>query len=200
MIDRGSACAMIALALGGCTQLVAFGQPVVGAPDVVEQEAVSGGPLCDPEIAVGESAVCDASCVIQRGVVSEGCPRVTLSGGRARVDVAALHEVEITIEACASGARPVRITGENGASVSIERGTLHVRPAREAAARPVRREDYLPDRECVERSLILQTGRMELAQEGIRMCSAHLVPVEGAWQIELGEGLERVELCLRAAR
>lgn len=195
MIARASSCALAAL-LSGCAQLVAFGQPVIGQPDVVEVEAGPGGPLCDAEIAVGESAVCDASCVIEEG--AEECPRVERTERGARVDVSGLREVEITARACASGARPLVVTGENGASVSIEEGALVVRPAREAAARPVRRTGFVPEGECEDRALVLQTGRMELAEGGVRLCSPHLVPVGGSWTIEVGEGLLGLELCFRA--
>lgn len=115
------------------------------------------------------------------------------------MDVSGLHEVELTVRACARGGRPFRIVGDNGASVAKEEGTLVVRAAREAGARPVRRQRYVSEGTCGDRELVLQTGRMELARGGLRLCSPHLLPVEGEWTIELGDVAERAELCFRRA-
>ncbi len=184
--------------LSGCAQLVAFGEPVIGQPDVVEQEARSGGPLCDPDVAVGERAGCDESCVLEADGRAE-CARVERSEGGASADVSEMREVAITMVACAEAERPLRITGESGASIAVEEGALVVRPARGSAASPVRRTDFLAsDEECAERTIVVQTGRMELAEGGIRLCSPELLAVEGRWELELAApGLRSLELCFR---
>lgn len=181
----------------GCAQLVAFEQTVVGAPDVAETSSTPGGGLCDPEVAMGRSAGCDESCLIEADDPDFACPRVTLNGNRARVNLTGLHEVEVALTACASEGSALRILGPNGASVSVEGQELELRAAEEAQAQPVRQPDFLPEGECEDRALIIQTGRMELAHTGTRMCSAHLLPVEGEWELELGPALRGVELCFR---
>jgi len=187
----------------GCAQLVVFDQAIVGQPDVVEEHPDRGGQLCDPEAQMGESALCTESCQIDVARAETSCgDRVTLDGGRARVRVAGLHEVELTVRACAREGRLLRVVGENGASFAIEGRSLRVEAAEEAGARPFVDEDFLPVEEgCEDRTLIVQTGRMSLEDSGRRLCSAHLVPVEGAWSVDLSRsGLASVELCFRAPR
>ncbi len=192
-----------ALVASGCVQLVAFEQPLIGHADTVDSVRPSGATLCDPDIAMGASALCTESCRVDPASHETTCgDRVTVDGSRASVDVSGLHEVEVTVRACAAPneTRPLRIEGQNGASIALAGRVLEVRAADVARARPYRDEEFFPASGCAEQSFVFQTGRMELLSGGRRLCSEHLVPVDGRWALELGEGLRSLELCFRARR
>ncbi|MGE0787317.1 MAG: hypothetical protein AB7S26_16715 [Sandaracinaceae bacterium] len=190
------------LMMGGCVQLVAFDQPIVGQPDVVPgEEAQVGGELCDPEVSMGESVLCAESCEIDpsRGETSCSAERVSFADGHARVALSAMHEVELTLTACASDRPHVSLAGANGSHVDLDGRALTVFAAREADAEPVRVDAFLPEVGCIERTLVFQTGRIALEDLGSRLCSDHLLPVDDHWDVELSpSGLRSVELCLRA--
>jgi len=190
--------------VAGCVQLVAFDQAIIGQPDVVEEPGEGGGGrLCDPDIEMGASALCAESCEIDvaRGETTCG-PRVRLDRSRGRMDVSGMHEVELTLTVCRRRGEHFRLAGDNGASIALRDRSLQVTAAAQAGARPFEDEEFLDDEDgCQERTLLLQTGRMGLQDSGRRLCSAHLVPVDGAWQLELARtGLRSVEVCLRAPR
>jgi len=189
--------------VAGCSQLVVFDQAVVGQRDIVPgEETEASAQLCDPEVEMSATAICDESCEIEPDSGETTCSsRVAIDGTRARLDLTALHEVELTLTACAPDAPRVRIQGANGARVDLEGQTLTVRAAEEADAAPYVQPAYLPREGCAERTLVFQTGRMGLADLGGRLCSDHLVPVADAWTLELSRtGLRGVELCLREPR
>lgn len=187
---------------GGCVQLVAFEQPLVGQPDIVKDpSAGDGAALCDPDVTMAETALCSESCEIDPASGETTCgERVRVEGARASVDVSGLHEVELTVTVCDPSEAVLRVEGHNGASVSLEGRALDVRAAAEANARPYQNERFLPESGCDDRTFVFQTGRMSLADSGMRLCSAHLVPVEERWTVALGQGLRGVELCFRAPR
>lgn len=181
-------------------QFVAFEQPLVGQPDVVEEGGTATTGLCDPDVQMGLSALCAESCEIDpRGGQTSCGQRVALEGSSATFDVAGLHEVELTLTVCAREGRLFRIEGNNGASVEIRDRSLHVLAAAEADASPYEDPAFLSSEEgCEERTFLLQTGRMGLADTGRRLCSAHLVPVDAAWQVHLArESLRSIEVCFR---
>lgn len=189
--------------IAGCVQLVAFEQPVIGQPDVVpgEEQTVGGG-LCDPDVEMGQTALCTESCEIDPAHGQTSCSeRVALADGRAEIDLSELYEVELTMTACAAEDPELRIRGANGARVEVAGRELTVVAAEEAHAQPVRHEAYLAEEGCTERTLVFQTGRLGLEDLGGRLCSDHLVPVERSWSLEMSPtGLRSVELCLRAPR
>ncbi|MBX3269244.1 MAG: hypothetical protein KF729_03230 [Sandaracinaceae bacterium] len=189
------------LLLSGCVQLVAFDQAIIGQPDEVPSGRQGAG-LCDGDVAMGASALCTESCEIDTVTGESSCgERVALDGSRGTVDVSGLHEVELTVTACRRDGMLLRIVGENGATIALRDRSLHVAAATEANARPFEDERFwsASDEECEERSLLLQTGRMALTDSGRRLCSAHLVPVEGSWQLRYSRtGVRSIELCFRA--
>jgi len=91
------------------------------------------------------------------------------------------------------------VRGPNGAVVAVHERTLHVEAAEEAGAQPFDDDEFLSDDDgCQERTLVLQTGRMGLPDTGRRLCSDHLVPVAGEWDVELSrQALRGLELCFR---
>lgn len=184
----------------GCVQLVAFDQPIIGQPDYVPSSRDDEG-LCDPEIEMGASALCNESCEIDAHAGETSCgARVALDGGAGTIDVSGLHEVELTVTACRREGELFRVVGENGASVALRDRALHVIAAQEAHARPYEDRDFFAaeDGECEDRTLLLQTGRMSLTDTGRRLCSDHLVPVAGRWQLEVSrQAVRSVELCFR---
>jgi len=191
----------LALLASGCVQLVAFEQPLVGQPDIVDGPTTQAGALCDPEVTMAETALCSESCEIDPAHGETTCgERVRLDGATAAVDVSGLHEVEVTVTVCDPSGAALRLEGHNGASVSLEGRTLDVRAAAEAEARPYQNPQFLQESGCDDRTLVFQTGRMSLADSGMRLCSDHLVPVAEGWTMALGEGLRGVELCFREPR
>ena len=192
------------LTLAGCVQLVAFEQPIVGQPDVVEQGGGSTTGLCDNEIQMGQAALCTESCEIDVRAGETSCgDRLALNGSGARVDVAGLHEVELTITVCEREGPLFRVQGDNGASVELRDRSLRVLAAAEAEARPFEDTQFLSeegDEGCEERTLLFQTGRMGLTDTGRRLCSAHLVPVDGEWAMRFSRrSLRSIEVCFREA-
>ncbi len=189
------------LLLGGCVQFVAFEQPIIGEPDIVEEGGISTAGLCDPDVQMGLTALCTESCEIDPRAARTSCGRrVALDGSRATFDVAGLHEVELTLTVCQRQGRLFRVEGSNGASVEVRDRSLHVLAAAEAEAQPFDDDAFLSGEEegCEERTLLLQTGRMALTDTGRRLCSAHLVPVDGAWQVEMArESIRSIEVCFR---
>lgn len=184
----------------GCVQLVAFDQPIIGQPDYVPTSRDDEG-LCDPEVEMGASALCNESCEIDARAGETSCgQRVALDGGAGTIDVSGLFEVEVTVTACRREGDLFRVVGGNGASVALHDRALSVVAAEEANARPYEDRDFFAaeDGECEDRTLLLQTGRMSLTDTGRRLCSDHLVPVDGRWQIELSrQAVRSVELCFR---
>lgn len=204
---RAAITATVATILSGCVQLVAFEQPVIGQPDVVDSPAPSGELVCDENVAIGASALCDESCVIDRGVDGEHCGgRVRVRGDRIEADVAGLHEVELTITVCgASTAEPFVLVTEGGHALAVQEQALAVGPS--GAAPVYRHPTFLPtggEEDCVDRTLVLQAGRMELAEAGRRLCSDQLPDFERTWEMRTAgdgrRGLRTIEMCLRAPR
>lgn len=188
----------------GCVQLVAFDQAIIGQPDVVDERSEgAGGRLCDPDVEMGASALCAESCEIDaaRGETSCGA-RVALDGSSGRIDVAGMHEMELTLTVCGRRGEHFAATGDNGARFALRDRSLHVTAAARANARPYEDPEFLDDEDgCQERTLLFQTGRMALQDSGRRLCSADLLPVDGTWQFELSRtGLRSIELCFRAPR
>ena len=194
----------IACCLTGCVQLVAFEQPIVGQPDVIETAAPSGELVCDDDVVIGESALCDESCVIDFGAEGERCGgRVRADGQRLVADVSGLHEVELTLTVCGVTERPFVLVADGGGAVALERRGLAVGPS---GGQPVYRNPaFLPDGDgCVDRTLLLQAGRMELAEAGHRLCGDALPGFARSWEMRVARdgarGLRTVEVCLRRAR
>lgn len=186
--------------VGGCVQLVAFEQPVIGQPDTVPGDEAAGTGLCDPEVQMGTTALCAESCEIDAPTGSTSCgERVALDGSNATISVEGMHEVELTITVCERDGDLFRIEGQNGAVVALRERALHVEAAEEANAEPFDDDEFLSDGDgCEERTLVLQTGRMGLPDTGRRLCSDHLVPVDGQWQVQMSrQALRGVELCFR---
>jgi len=186
----------------GCVQLVAFEQPVIGQPDTVPGDEVAGTGLCDPEVQMGTTALCAESCEIDAPSGETSCgERVALDGSRATISVEGMHEVELTLTVCDREGDLFSVRGPNGAVVALHQRTLHVEAAAEADAEPFDDDEFLSDGDgCQERTLVLQTGRMGLPDTGRRLCSDHLVPVSGEWDVELSrQALRGVELCFRDA-
>lgn len=192
--------APLALLLTGCVQLVAFDQPIIGQPDYVPSNHEDEG-LCDSEVEMGASALCTESCEIDAHSGETSCgERVALDGGAGSIDVSGLYEVEVTVTACRREGDLFRVVGQNGASVALHDRALEVVAAAEANAHPYEDDHFFAaeDGECEDRTLLLQTGRMSLTDTGRRLCSDHLVPVDGRWQIEVSrEAVRSVELCFR---
>jgi len=189
--------------LSGCVQLVAFEQPIIGQPDVVEQGGGSSSGLCDNDIQMGQSALCTESCEIDTRRAETSCrSRVTLDGASGTIDVSGLHEVELTVTVCEREGDLFEVRGGNGATVALRDRSLHVVAAAVAEAQPFEDSEFLSDDEgCEDRTLLLQTGRMALIDSGRRLCSDHIVPVDGEWAFELSRhSLRSVELCFRAPR
>lgn len=174
---------------------------MIGQADVVERPTAQGSGLCDAEVEMGASALCAESCEIdpRSGETSCTSDRLTMADGNATIHVDGLHEVELTVTVCQREGRVFRVVGDNGASISFEGRALRVLAAAEAEASPYENATYLSDDEgCEERTLLLQTGRMTLAETGQRLCSDHLVPVDGEWAMEISAtSLRSVELCFR---
>lgn len=195
MLCRACAAAALACVPGGCTHLVAFEQTVVG-PSVVDTPSRPETALCDGDVAMGRSAGCDGSCLIEGADPAIDCGRVTLQGDRAVVDVSNLHEVEVAFTACAGDELALRIDGAHGAKVSVDGRALEVRgESGDDTDPPTRRAEFLPAEGCVERALVIQSGRMELAHVGTRICSG--LRVDDRWELTLGPALRSVELCFR---
>jgi hypothetical protein len=200
--------AVSALALGGCVQLVAFEQPIVGQPDVVESPEPSAELLCDDEVEIGASALCDESCVIDPDAEGTRCGgRVTVADRQVTADVSGLDEVELTITVCGtSEPQPfVLMEGERGGgALAVDGRALAVGRSGEAAI--YRHPTFLPDddEECTHRTVFLQPGRLELADGGQRICSAELPAFEQPWAMRMhgGEdrGLRTLEVCMRRPR
>src|SRR5690606_18975035 len=111
---------LFALILAGCAQLVLFEQPIIGQPDVIPGPASRGELLCDEDVALGRSALCDASCTLEAGSTEHGCgERLTLTEAGAVLDVRGLREVELTVTACAPIARTALIESSSGANVVL---------------------------------------------------------------------------------
>jgi len=186
--------------LAGCVQLVAFEQPVIGQPDTVPGDEAAGTGLCDPEVQMGTTALCSESCEIDAPTGETSCgERVALDGSRATISVEGMHEVELTLTVCEREGDLFRVRGANGASVALRERTLRVEAADEADAEPFDDDEFLSESDgCQERTLVLQTGRIGLPDTGRRLCSDHLVPVAGEWDVELSrQALRGVELCFR---
>lgn len=188
----------------GCVQLVAFEQPVIGQPDVVESPAPSGELVCDEDVAIGSSALCDESCVIDRGIEGERCGgRVRAEGDRLYADVTGLHEVELTITVCGVTPEPFVLITEGGHALAVQERALAMGPS---GGVPVyQHPTFLPAGEdCVDRTLLLQAGRMELAEAGRRLCSDDLPDFDRPWEVRMAgddeHGLRTVEVCLRSRR
>lgn len=189
--------------LVGCVQLVAFDQAIIGQPDVVPGDEGHDATLCDPEVEMGTNALCTESCEIDAATAETSCSeRVQLDGSRGTIDVAGLHEVELTLTICRREGEHFFVEGHNGASFAMRDRSLHVLAAEAARARPFEDASFLPDADgCEERTVIVQTGRMGLEDTGQRLCSAHLVPVDGQWSFRLSRtSIRSVELCFRAPR
>ncbi|MCA9661806.1 MAG: hypothetical protein KC486_25935 [Myxococcales bacterium] len=190
----------LAALLTGCVQLVAFDQPIIGQPDYVPGEGQEDVGLCDGDIRMGESALCSESCEIDAASGETTCgERVSLDGDHGTIDVSGLYEVEVTVMACRREGDLFRIVGGNGATITMHDDTLRVVAAAEANAQPYEDEEFFAeDDDCEDRTLLLQTGRMSLTDSGRRLCSDHLVPVDGAWTVEMSRrGVRSVELCFR---
>lgn len=189
-----------AIAIGGCVQLVAFDTAIIGQPDYVD--SASDSPLlCDDEVDVGGTALCNETCTIDVLTGDSTCgERVRLDGHTARLDVAGLREVELTATVCGARGRAFAVEADNGASAFIEDRALEVRPANNHTR--YRDEVFLPEDGCDERTLILQSGRLAMLESGRRVCSDDLLPFDRAWTMTLGRhedghGLQSLELCLR---
>lgn len=194
----------VAVIASGCVQLVAFEQPVVGQPDIIESPAPSGELVCDEDVAIGASALCDESCVIDRGVDGERCGgRVRVAGDRLEADVSGIHEVELTLTVCGVTDEPFVLITEGGHALAVQERALAV--GRSGSAPVYRHPSFLPTGEdCVDRTLLLQAGRMELAEAGQRLCSDELPDFDRPWEMRMSgddrRGLRTVEVCLRAPR
>ena len=110
--------------------------------------------------------------------------------------------MELTLTVCRRSGEHFSVVGDNGARLALRGRSLHVTAAARAEAHPYEDPEFLDDEDgCQERTILVQTGRMALQDSGRRLCSAHLIPVDGTWQFELGRtGLRSIELCFRAPR
>jgi hypothetical protein len=200
--------AAVVLLLGGCTQLVAFEQPIVGQAPTDGPPEPSGEVLCDEDVVLGASALCDESCVIDPGAEGARCGgRVNVADRRVTADVEGLAEVELTLTVCGtSEARPfVLLEGEGEAgALAVEGRTFAI--GRRGEVPIYRHPTFLPDdeAECTHRTVYLQPGRVELAHGGQRICSDELPGFEEPWEMRLAGGAERglrtLEVCLRRPR
>jgi hypothetical protein len=188
---------------GGCVQLVAFGQPVVGQTDEAMIESRSQS-LCDGDVAMGSQAYCDVSCALDPTSGAHTCgQRLTVEGPSASLEVGGLYEVELVVNACAEAEQGWSLEDEAGASVTIRGAALEARPVE---GEPIHRaEDFLTVGECAERSVLVQHHRLDLVQADRRLCSEGLpgLPERGAsgrWRLRWTPAVRSIELCLRARR
>lgn len=188
-------------------QLVAFDQPIVGQPDVIDSPEPSAELVCDDDVTLGASALCDESCVVEPGLEGARCGgRVRMADRRVTADVAGLHEVELTMTVCGNQeARPFVLMEEDGTgALAVDGRAFAAGRAGEVAI--YRHPSFLPgdEDECVERTVLLQPGRLELAQGGHRICSEQLPDFEQPWAMRLeggqDRGLRTLEVCMRRLR
>lgn len=175
-----------------------FEQPIIGQPDVIPGPSSRGELLCDEDIALGRSALCDTSCTLEPGAREHGCGRrLTLSDSGATLDVRGLREVELTVTACAPITRTALIESSSGASVAMAGTSLHVLGGDGASL--AEHERFFPEGEdCEDRTLLFADGQLELVEPGQRWCSAQLPRFDARWAIALA-ATRSVEVCLRDA-
>ncbi len=200
--------ALAPLALGGCVQLVALGQPIVGQPDEIAPPPSTAAGVCDDSVAMGTQAFCDLSCAIDPTDGASTCgERLIVTGQEATLDVTGLHELEVVVNACAEDATRWSLTDEGGASVTATGAALEVRAG---AGQVVHQAaDFVPSGECAERSVVLQHQRLELVQADRRFCDVGLLRLpqgsgrgsgRARWRLSWSPGVRAIELCLRNRR
>lgn len=183
---------------------MAFGQPVVGEPDLPERPRSTAGGVCDDSVSMGAQAYCDLSCAIDPSDGASTCgERVAVDGRTAVLDVAGLHEIELVVNACAREGSGWSLADERGASVIAEAASIEVRGASGESLH--RDAEHLPEGECAERSVVLQDARLELVRADRRVCDAGLLRMPGRgdgarWRLGWTGGVRSIELCLRNAR
>lgn len=198
------ALAFLAPLLGGCVQLVALGQPVIGVSDEPQPTTSTAAGVCDDSVAIGAQAYCDLSCAIDPTDGASTCgERVVVDGTSARLDVSGLAELEVVVNACARAESGWSLEDEDGATLAARGTSLEVRSS--AGQVLHRAADFLPADECEERTVILQDRRLELGESERRLCDAGLLhlPARGAqarWHLRWSPAVRSIELCLRNAR
>jgi hypothetical protein len=184
---------------------VAFEQPIVGQPDVVPSDEPSGALVCDQEVAIGESALCDESCIIDAGAgPGEACGGlVSVEADRVLADVSALREVELTLTVCGAPERSFVLVEDEGGALAVDGRALALGPNGGAAV--YRNPAFLPEEgeDCAERTIFLQPGRVQLAEAGQRLCSDSLPAFRRTWAMRMSDdgaqGLRSLEIYLRRA-
>lgn len=192
---------LAACSLAGCVQFVAFEQPVIGHADYTGPADQRAETVCDDDVEIGGSALCSESCEIEDGETTCG-DRVTVEGSNARVRVDGLREVEITMTVCATEGRFFSLDGSGTADITIEGRVLTIGAAEGDTL--LRQPENLPEEECVERTIVLQSGRLAVLDSGRRVCSSELPSLEEDWRIEMVRtaraGARTLELCFREPR
>ena len=170
----------------------------MGQADLASDPHINAAMVCDDDVQIGGSALCDESCVIDVAEGESSCgERVHLDGSRATVDVSGLHEVELTATVCAGEGRALVIGSDAGGTVAVEGRALVVRTGEQAHEEAA----LFPAEGCDDWTLTVQSGRMAILQSGHRVCADTLLPFDQPWSLEMAgaERLQTVELCFRAA-
>ena len=179
----------------GCVQLVAFEQPIIGQPDYTGPSDQRRETLCDDNVEMGGSALCQETCDIESGETSCADGRASIDGQRATVNVEGFDEVELTLTVCHDGdARAFRLREGDGAAVSIVGRALSIVHGDDVL---MHHAEHLPEEGCTERTLIFQPARMALLDAGRRACADSLPALQDAWTMELSDAVRSAELCLR---
>lgn len=190
-------CLLLAPLNDACVQLIAFEQPIVGTPDVMESE-LAGRVLCDDQVTLGLSAACAVSCTLEPDGASGCDERITVEDGYARIDVSGMHEVEVTMSACGTLTGERRLGVPGGAGLRFDGGQARVESADGESLHHERSFFSSEIEECEERTVLFQDGRLELVESGERLCNEELPRMAGVWLVDLPrDGMESVEVCLR---